>query len=198
MNVLKLNKNPGKYSCNVYHVRGDWNAINDVNTMIDTGTDAFVLDEVMSLSTGVGKRRVEQIILTHEHFDHAGGRHKFIEKFKPRVIAFSPISGVTDRAYDGMKVKIGDCDGIILHTPGHSHDSICIYVASEKTLFSGDTLLNIKTAGGTYSQEYLEVLERLAALDIRIIYSGHDDPVTKNALDMINHTLENVRNSKII
>jgi glyoxylase-like metal-dependent hydrolase (beta-lactamase superfamily II) len=193
-----LKKNPAKYTCNVYHIRGNWNAINDVNTLIDVGTDDYILDEIMTLSTGVGKRRVEQIILTHEHFDHAGGRHRLIEFFNPDVIAYSPIPGVTRKAYDGMTIKIGDCEGTILHTPGHSHDSICIYVKEEKILFSGDTLLNIKTPGGTYSREYLDVLERLSRLDIKYIYSGHDDPVIGNASEMIRRTLHNVRASRII
>ena len=198
MKVTHLKKNPIVYSCNVYLVRGNWNAISDVNTLIDVGTDGFIYDELQTISTGVGKRRVEQIILTHEHFDHAGGLKQIADIYKPKVIAYSLLENVNTHAKDGMRLKIGDRDAQIIYTPGHSNDSICIYCEEEKTLFSGDTPLNIKTPGGSYLKSYVEVLERLSLLPIENIYSGHDNPVFDHAKDMIKFTLENVRKSKII
>lgn len=197
MKVSLLKKNPKVYSCNVYLVRGDWNAIDDVNTLIDVGTDGFILDEIPTISTGVGKRKVEQVILTHEHFDHSGGLAKIIEEFKPKVYSYSQIPGVDEKAYDGKWVKIGDRNAQILHTPGHSHDSICIYVPDEEVLFSGDTQLSIKTPGGSYSQEYLDILNKLFRMKIRTIYSGHDDPITSGVRHMLEQTIENVMKSKI-
>ncbi len=198
MKVTLFKKNPNVYSCNVYLVRGDWNAINDVNTLIDVGTDGFILEELSTMSTGVGKRRVEQVVLTHEHFDHSGGLSKVIAEFAPTVIAYSMIQGVTDKAKDGKWIKVGDRDAQILHTPGHSNDSICIYVPDEAALFSGDTQLSIKTPGGTYSQEYLNVLQRLYRLKINAVYPGHDDPIFSGIREMLEETIENVTRSKII
>ena len=198
MKVTLLKKNPSIYTCNAYLVRGNWNAIVDVNTLIDIGTDSYIYDELQTISTGVGKRRVEQIILTHEHFDHAGGLKKIADIYEPKVIAYSQLEGVNVQARNYQPVRIGDADAVIYHTPGHSNDSICVYCESEKTLFSGDTPLNIKTPGGTYLHSYLETLEKFSLLPIEKIYSGHDDPVTENASDMIRFTLENVRKSKII
>ncbi len=198
MKVSLLQKNKNVYSCNVYLVRGDWNAIDDVNTLIDVGTDGFILEELLTISTGVGKRRVEQIILTHEHFDHSGGLSKVKSVYNPSVIAFSMIPGVDEKARDGKWVKIGDRNAQIMHTPGHSNDSICIYVPDEGVLFSGDTQLSIKTPGGSYSKEYLEVLKRLYGMKINTIYSGHDEPVTSNVRFMLEQTIENVMKSKII
>ena len=198
MKVSLLQKNKNVYSCNVYLVRGDWNAIDDVNTLIDVGTDGFILEELLTISTGVGKRRVEQIILTHEHFDHSGGLSKVKSVYNPSVIAFSMIPGVDEKARDGKWVKIGDRNAQIMHTLGHSNDSICIYVPDEGVLFSGDTQLSIKTPGGSYSKEYLEVLKRLYGMKINTIYSGHDEPVTSNVRFMLEQTIENVMKSKII
>lgn len=198
MKVTLLKKNPNVYSCNVYFVRGDWNAIDDVNTLIDVGTDGFILEEIKTISTGVGKRRVEQVILTHEHFDHAGGLKKVIAEYNPRVIAFSMIDGVTEKAKDGKWIRIGDRDAQILHTPGHSHDSICVYVPEDGVLFSGDTQLCIKTPGGTYTKEYLEVLLRLERLKINTVYSGHDDPIFSGVKEMIAQSIENILRSQII
>lgn len=198
MKVTLLKKKPDVYSCNVYLVRGEWNAIEDVNTLIDVGTDGYILNELPEMSTGVGKRRVEQIILTHEHFDHSGGLMKVKAEYNPKVIAYSQINGVDVKARDGMKIKIGEREAVILHTPGHSNDSICIYCPDEKILFSGDTPLNIKTPGGSYSTSFVDVLKRLIALEITTIYSGHDDPIYENVQNLLETTLNNVLKSKIV
>lgn len=195
---VTLFKNPIVYSCNIFLVRGNWNAISDVNTLIDVGTNDFILNEIDNISTGVGKRSVEQIILTHEHFDHAGGLKKVYEKYKPKVFAYSKIDSFATQLQDGMQLKIGDNSAQIVHTPGHSNDSICIYFPVEKTLFSGDTPLFIKTLDGTYSLDYVKALEKLIILDIETIYSGHDEPYTKNVKEILNETYNNVIKSKII
>ena len=198
MKVTLFKKNPKVYTCNSYLICGNWNALDDVNTLIDTGTDDFIYSELQNISTGLGKQRVEQIILTHEHFDHSAGLHHFINHYHPTVIALSQSLAITHKAYDGQKIRVGDRDAEILLTPGHSSDSICVYVPEEKTLFSGDTPLSIKTTGGTYTKDYLKSLERLVALDISIIYSGHDYPVMKNGNELIEMTYKNVFNSEIM
>lgn len=197
MRITLLKKNPKIYSSNAYLARGNWNAIDDVNTLIDVGTDGYLLDELQTISTGVGKRRVEQVILTHEHFDHTGGLKHVIARYRPKVYAYSKIKGVDEVLRDGKILKVGDSYCQILHTPGHSHDSICVFCPDDGILFSGDTSLNIKTPGGAYGAEYVRALERLSELNIRAIYSGHDAPMTENVMDMIKNTLENVKKSKI-
>lgn len=185
------------YSAFAYFIRGNWNAINDVNTLIDTGRDPNIIDFINNLNTGLGKRKLDLIILTHEHFDHAGLMTTLKEIYKPKVIAFSKHNLIDEKAYDGMKIKIGDEIAEILHTPGHSNDSICIYCPESKVLFSGDTILNIKSAGGTYTKEYLEVLKRIKKLKISVIYSGHDEPLTKNIDFILENSIKNVLNSNI-
>ena len=80
MRVVELLRAPSLYTCRSYLLLGDWNVLGDVNTLIDPGTDGSVIDQIETLSTGCGKVPVEQIILTHNHFDHAAG----IEIFKKR------------------------------------------------------------------------------------------------------------------
>jgi len=72
MKIIPLRTNPNVYCCRVYLVLGDWSTLDDVNTMIDVGTDGYALHHVQEIYTGVGKRAVAQVILTHNHFDHAG------------------------------------------------------------------------------------------------------------------------------
>ena len=198
MRVTLFQKNPKVYTCNSYLICGDSNALSDVNTLIDPGTNSYIFEELQLISTGVGKRRVEQIILTHEHFDHSGGLQYFIDEYKPSVLALSKSLPTTNQTHDGQIIKVGNREAQILFTPGHSSDSLCIYVPEEKTLFSGDTPLFIKAPGGSYTSDYVEALKRLMKLDIRTIYSGHDYPIIGNAQDILKMTFENVLKSEII
>ena len=195
---ISLLKNPHTYSGYFYYIRGAWNAIPDVNTLIDTGTNDFVLSAISDINSGVGKRKLDLVILTHEHFDHAGGLKYVVEQYNPEVLAFKKLPYVTTTTKDGMRVKIGDEMAEIMHTPGHSHDSICIYTLDSKNLFVGDLAYNIKTPGGSYSKEFVEVLERLCALEINTLYSGHDDPVSENVLELLQLSYQNVIKSKIL
>ncbi len=195
---VALLKNPHTYSGYFFYIRGTWNAIPDVNTLIDTGTNDFVLSAIEDINAGVGKRKVDLVILTHEHFDHAGGLKYVVEKYNPEVIACKKLPFVTQTTYDGMKVKMGDVMAEILHTPGHSNDSICIYSEETESIFVGDFAYNIKSPGGSYGVDFVEALEKLCSLKISTLYSGHDEPLTENASDILKQTYYNVIHSKII
>jgi glyoxylase-like metal-dependent hydrolase (beta-lactamase superfamily II) len=198
MKVTLLKNNPSVYSCNVYYIRGDWNRIDDVNTLIDCGTNGFIIDELESLNGGLGKRRVEQVILTHEHFDHSGGLKWIKKEYNPISYGYVKSDLIDFKARDQKELQIGDKIAKILHTPGHSHDSICVFEPETKSLFSGDTPLIIRSTGGTYTLEFIEVLRRLISLDINFIYPGHGDIITENATDILKYSLKNVRKSTFI
>lgn len=74
----------------------------------------------------------------------------------------------------------GFSDWIVVHTPGHSWDSVCFYHAASKSLLSGDTLLGSAKKGrlvipAIYSNraQTLETLSRLRKLPIHTVYPGH-------------------------
>ncbi len=194
MRIIQLGKEPDAYSCNSYLILGDWNRLEDVNTLIDPGRNAFVVDEIEQLSTGFGKVPVEQILLTHNHSDHAAGVLAIKQKYGAKVLAFADMKGVDGRLKNGQVLKVGDGYVDVIHTPGHSSDSVCFYYAAGKVLFSGDTQLRIRIAGQGYAAEYIETLRELAKKDIRIIYSGHDAPLTAGVSKMLQETLRNIDN----
>lgn len=198
MQVITYNGDPTIYTAKSYFIRGTWNAIGDINTLIDTGRDDGIVNFIYSLNTGLGKKKLDLVILTHEHFDHSNSLKVIKPEFKPHVIGLAKGPLVDEIPYDGMKVKIGDCEAEIMVTPGHSNDSICIYVPENGALFSGDTLLNIKTPGGTYTREYLDALQRIASLKIKVIYSGHDAPITNDIEEMLQFSIQNVLHSKLM
>lgn len=197
MKIVPLKKSPATYSCNSYMILGDWNRIEDVNTLVDPGVDAFVLGEIHRLSTGVGKEPVQQIIITHNHFDHSAGVAALKQAFGCRVLAYGDGPLVDETLHDRQFIKAGDDFLEVLHTPGHSGDSICLYASSLQALFSGDTQLKVLAAGGTYSRDYVEALERLCTMKISSVYSGHDRPVLSGVREMLQRSLDIVLEAEI-
>ena len=179
MKIVALKKSETVYTCNSYLILGDWNRIGDLNTVIDPGIDSYILEQIARTSTGFGKTPVAQVILTHNHFDHAAGVRALKEKYPVRVLAFSDGPLVDELLTDGQFVKAGDGVLEVLHTPGHSTDSICLYAPVEKALFSGDTQLRVRGTGGVYPLEYVAAMQRLGDREIVRIYTGHDGPVPK-------------------
>ena len=197
INLTERESIPAKvYTCNVYLVLGGSNAMEDVNTMVDVGMDPGVMDRIEAAATGVGKKRVAQVILTHNHFDHAGLLSKVRERFHPMVRAFSAMDGVDQTLRDGQKIRMGDREFEVFHTPGHSHDSVCLYCKEDRVLFAGDTPLLIRSGSATYEDEYVRALERLAALRIDTIYFGHGEPLTNSASERIRDSLAVIRKSR--
>ena len=98
----------------------------------------------------------------------------------------------------GQFIRIGDREVEVIHAPMHSSDSICLYCREEGLLFSGDTPLRIMSAGGTYPNEFVRIIERLNGLDIAVIYSGHDTPTKKGIKGMLENTMKNVKASGLL
>jgi glyoxylase-like metal-dependent hydrolase (beta-lactamase superfamily II) len=198
MKVLNLTEHSTVYTSNVYLVLGTWNALPDVNTLVDVGRDPAVIQRIQAASTGLGKKRVEQVILTHGHYDHASLLSLIREAFNPVICACSSyLEGVDRIVQDGELLKVGDRVAEIIYTPGHSTDSICLYCAEEKVLFAGDTPLIIRRPGDTYQPDFVQALEKLAQRDIQTIYFGHGQPLHGNCTDLLHASLTNVKKSTI-
>ncbi|WP_062396989.1 MBL fold metallo-hydrolase [Methanogenium cariaci] len=178
MKIVNLTEGTTVYTSNVYLVTGSWNALKDKNTLIDVGRDPAVFDRIDRASTGVGKHKVDQVIITHSHFDHASLLPPRIrEAYKPEVYAFSKYIKYIDTVVrDGDLLRVGDETAEIIHTPGHSSDSICIYCRESHTLFAGDTPLVIRSDDGTYEEEFILALEKICRKKVDAIYPGHGDP----------------------
>lgn len=195
MKVMQLAGNPATYTCNSYLLLGDWNRLEDVNTLIDPGTDGSVIEQIERLSTGCGKKAVEQVILTHEHFDHAGGAAEVKSFYNCPVLAFKDGKGVDEALRNGQKLLAGDRSLEVIHVPFHSNDSLCLYCEEDGVLFSGDTPLRIMQAGGSYSRDFVSFLARLSNLKLNAVYSGHDAPLTMGAVQVVRQSLTQVRAS---
>jgi glyoxylase-like metal-dependent hydrolase (beta-lactamase superfamily II) len=181
MRIVTLENSGDVYSSQVYLVLGDASRLEDLNTLVDVGQDPAILASIERAPTGVGKWPVEQVVLTHNHSDHTALLPRVREAFHPKVFAFSPnTDGVDCLVRDGDAIKMGDEYFEVIHTPGHSSDSICLYNRAEGVLFAGDTPVVNASATGTYEPEFLAALEKVCARDVRTIYFGHGPPLTEN------------------
>jgi glyoxylase-like metal-dependent hydrolase (beta-lactamase superfamily II) len=194
--VILLENSGRIYSSNVYLVLGDWSAISDVNTLIDVGRDPAILESLRHAPTGVGKTAVEQVVLTHGHYDHAELLGAIGALYHPRVCAFGgAVEGVDQALADGDELKAGDRVFQVLHTPGHSSDSICLYCRQEGALFAGDTPLLVNSSDGTYEETFVVALERICARNVRAMYFGHGAPLLADCKVRLRRSLEIVKKS---
>jgi glyoxylase-like metal-dependent hydrolase (beta-lactamase superfamily II) len=180
MRVMTLESSGRVYTSQVYLVLGDASQLGDVNTLVDVGADPAILASIERAPTGIGKWPVEQVVLTHSHSDHCALLPEVRAAFHPRVLAFSPsLAGVDRLLDDGDTFQMGDRVFEVIHVPGHSSDSICLYNEAEGALFAGDSPLLITSPEGSYEAGFQEALMKLCARDVRRIYFGHGPPLTE-------------------
>jgi hydroxyacylglutathione hydrolase len=117
------------------------------------------------------------VFSTHGHDDHTNGNDviRHLTGLTPLLFGDAcPLTGITVK--DGVLFPVGSLDACILHTPGHTKDSICIHIGD--ALFTGDTLFTGKVGGtGTEEQacdEYHSLLKLMLLPGDTIVYPGHD------------------------
>lgn len=112
---------------------------------------AALIDPEMSLVDryeGLAARnglRIHYVIDTHTHADHFSATRALARRLEVPVAMhrLSPAPFVDLRLDDGEMLALGSLRVRVLHTPGHTLDSMCLSV--EDRVFTGDTLL----IGGT-------------------------------------------------
>jgi glyoxylase-like metal-dependent hydrolase (beta-lactamase superfamily II) len=114
-----------------------------------------------------------------------------VEKFRQQAAEAEPEIMVND----GDEFTVGSLTLRIIHTPGHTLGSICIYSPQEKALFTGDTALGLGTVAISPPPHgdmglYLQSLARLQTLDCDVMLPGHGiavHDVRAKLQDLIDH-----------
>lgn len=111
---------------------------------------------------------VAAVVVTHRHADHTGGVDDLVAATGAPVQAWSlDLARGTEPLHDGRVLQAAGLRITVLHTPGHTADSISLLVehGSDRAVLTGDTVLGRGTTvldpadGGL--GEYLESLDRL-------------------------------------
>lgn len=118
------------------------------------------------------------IISTHGHYDHTGGNGFLASRTGARIaMHVSTASEHHLPLHDGNLLHVGQVGLRIIHTPGHTLDSICILAGNE--LMTGDTLFVGKVGGTGFGEdaraEYSSLHDRLMTLPPETrVWPGHD------------------------
>lgn len=180
--------------------------------IVDTGAAGYQQGLVDALAA-LGKipSDVAWVVNTHEHPDHIGGNDFFRTQGKPQfachaqavrwienldvqyrerpIYGFEQLAGkairVTRVLQDGDEIDLGEVTLRVVHTPGHSPGSICLYCPTEGVLITADA---IPPVGGLPLYSDLtatrQSLQRLLTLpNVRTLYCSHSEkPFTGDAI----------------
>jgi len=182
----------GVYSSNAYLLRGSNNRMGDINTLIDVGSNPNLIETIEGINTGVGKKAISQVLITHNHFDHTGSLKMVLDKWDSKLMAYSKNLAPYKLLNHNDVIKVADTWCQVIHVPEHSSDSVCFYFPEYKMLFSGDTPINIMSSNITFNQVFLERMEELNKFKISTIYPGHGN-IIENASKVIKRSLSFIK-----
>jgi hydroxyacylglutathione hydrolase len=200
-------------SCNSYLILGE-----KLKILIDSGIkEHFKILKIDIEQIGINMDQLSMVINTHEHVDHFGANH-YLQNKVPILThhyAATKIVSADDelllcRAHGedprGHLVNIwlenlnvvdmGDFFLKILHTPGHTSGSLCIYEPQLRFLISGDTVFargtisNISSSG-SYG-EYINSLAKLYTMKIDLLLPGHGT-ISSNVEEDIKKAIHNAK-----
>ncbi len=176
--------------------------------IVDPGARAKRLAEIIDEK----KLNPTAILLTHGHFDHAGGAAELAERYGIKVYAeeheretlenpainLSVWEGrqlsyhVDVFLHDEQEIDLAGFHIRVLHTPGHTVGGCCYYFSYQNAVFSGDTLF-AQSVGrtdfpkGSASALIRSIEEKLMPLpDETTVYTGHNEITTIGTERMYN------------
>jgi hydroxyacylglutathione hydrolase len=176
----------------------------------ETSLEAIVVDpgdDIPSILSVLDKHNltVKQIVITHAHIDHIAGAQRlkrvtgapilYNENDLPLVemmgtqaswlgVLTPEVPPPDDTLDDGKRIAIIGLTGSILHTPGHTQGSVCLYLPDQSLLLAGDTLFNGSVGrtdlpGGNTRQLIASIHTRLLVLPDEVtVIPGHGPSTT--------------------
>ena len=148
---------------------------------------------------------VKQIVITHAHIDHVGGAMnlraqtgapillnqndyallKMLDVQAAWIGVAAPGEVAIDASIaDGELLRTGSLTANVLHTPGHTEGSVCLYFPAEKLLIAGDTLFarsigRTDLPGGSFEKIMRSLRDRVLTLpNDTVVIPGHGPRTT--------------------
>ena len=167
----------------------------------------WIVDRIGKEQTWYSGDVIEKILLTHGHFDHTGGvevlarelsvsyyihenGEKFLEDVRYNLSIHCNRRVVLNNAKylkDGDTITLEANPEIkleVIHTPGHTPDSVVFYDKKENIAFVGDTIFkgsigNSEYPGGNGQELSASIINKIFTLPPEtVLYSGHSDKTT--------------------
>lgn len=199
------------YECNSFLIKDrTW-------LLVDVGTQRNAENLVRLITKEGGLDKVKKVLLTHTHYDHAGGAARmrelthadiFVHPLEGRRIssgdmsvASACFSNESIKKFDwspleeGKVIDTGSAEFEVLHLPGHSEGSVGFWEKASRSLIIGDTVF-ADGGIGRYDLpsgnlgELKSSIERISKLGVRNLYPGHGMEVMDRGSEHISMSLE--------
>ncbi|MEJ5300039.1 MAG: MBL fold metallo-hydrolase [Thermodesulforhabdaceae bacterium] len=188
-------------SCNIYLL-----VTPEESLIIDPGNDYTAFYDLFSPDSQIiPPKKIKKVLLTHGHSEHALGLFELLRSYPSLRL---PGEGVEiylhESAPETLKelaeklgcklnfvqngdiITAGEYSLSVIHTPGHTTDSLCFWHDETKSLFSGDTVLPFAVASpdpvaGGRIDYHLFSMRILRKMEVHNLLPGHGDIVTGEA-----------------
>jgi len=196
-NNLYFYPEKGMLDCNTYVIK------DNLNIIIDPGLTQFLPALIQDLQNdGIDPKDIDIITNTHLHGDHCWANEAFKEISEAKILShplqkrfyditviktsnffgLQPVEFKEDDYLDNNRLSSGDMEFELIHSPGHSPDSISFYCKQERVLICGDVIFAQNTGRvdlpGGNADELKQSIEELSQLEIEYLLPGHMDIVT--------------------
>ena len=152
--------------------------------IVDTGEhDREWTRQILEVYQELGRPKIAEIAITHSHSDHIGGLDRIFEVVQAPVRCHPKLVGRL-RAVVGQEnvtslrsgERIKASNGVFLNaifTPGHEEAHVCYYMARDRVMFTGDTVLGGSSTTVQDLADYMSSLEKLSRYRVEVVCPGH-------------------------